>query len=151
MVRADLDAARAAWIRATKTPQERREREASSVLAYQDDRGGVFDFHSLRHQYISNLASAGVHPKMAQTLARHSTITLTLGYTHAGQADLVTSVNNLPSIPVKSPNEELRAPEGDGNRKLEQLRGAHSGAERCRKCCHSACTGNVGYCTEFHR
>src|SRR5205823_4405615 len=88
MVRADLSAARVAWIRTARAPQERREREASSVLAYHDDRGRVFDFHSLRHQYISNLASAGVHPKIAQTLARHSTITLTLDrYTHTGLVD----------------------------------------------------------------
>lgn len=29
---------------------------------------GVFDFHSLRHQFISDLAQSGVHPKIAQTL-----------------------------------------------------------------------------------
>jgi hypothetical protein len=49
-----------------------QKREKSSVLAYRDEAGRVFDFHSLRHQYISNLAAAGVHPKIAQTLARHS-------------------------------------------------------------------------------
>jgi hypothetical protein len=47
-------------------------------LAFRDDANRVFDFHSLRHQNVSNLAVAGVHPKIAQTLARHSTITLTL-------------------------------------------------------------------------
>jgi hypothetical protein len=29
----------------------------------------VFDFHAIRHQFISSLAAAGVHPKTAQTLA----------------------------------------------------------------------------------
>src|SRR5262249_18442171 len=61
-----------------------------------------FDFHSLRHQYVSNLAAAGIHPKIAQTLARHSTITLTLDrYTHVGLYDLSASVNSLPAIGVE--------------------------------------------------
>ena len=45
--------------------------------------GTDHDFHSLRHTFITNLARAGVHPKLAQELARHSTITLTMEfYTH---------------------------------------------------------------------
>ena len=39
---------------------------------------GAIDFHSLRVTYITNLARAGVHPKVAQILARHSTIDLTM-------------------------------------------------------------------------
>lgn len=66
------------WISEAKSPADQLERERSDVLKYRDDAGRVFDFHSLRHQFISNLAQAGVHPKEAQTLARHSTITLTM-------------------------------------------------------------------------
>ena len=44
----------------------------------EDDRGRVLDFHALRHTFISNLARAGVHPRNAQALARHSTIDLTM-------------------------------------------------------------------------
>jgi hypothetical protein len=36
------------------------------------------DLYALRHTFISNLAAGGVHPKTAQGLARHSTITLTM-------------------------------------------------------------------------
>ena len=44
---------------------------------------GEIDFHSLRHSYITRIVKAGALPKMAQTLARHSDINLTLGrYTH---------------------------------------------------------------------
>ncbi len=44
---------------------------------------GYADFHSLRHTFISNLVAAGVVPKLASTLARHSTITLTMDrYAH---------------------------------------------------------------------
>jgi Phage integrase family len=110
MVRADLSAARAAWIQAATTPQQRSERQASAVLVYRDDRDRVFDFHSLRHQYISNLASAGVHPKVAQTLARHSTISLTMDrYTHTQLIDLTDSVNCLPSISSEIPEAEAKA------------------------------------------
>lgn len=45
--------------------------------------GRFLDFHSLRHTFITTLARKGVHPKKAQMLARHSTITLTMAfYTH---------------------------------------------------------------------
>src|SRR5690606_2348191 len=43
-----------------------------------DARGRVIDFHALRGAYISDLIRRGVNPKVAQRLARHSTITLTL-------------------------------------------------------------------------
>ncbi len=46
---------------------------------------GLPTAHALRHTFISNLARAGIHPKTAQALARHSTITLTLDrYSHVG-------------------------------------------------------------------
>jgi hypothetical protein len=80
-------------------PHLRQQREASSFLAYEDEVGAVFDFHSLRHQYISNLVAAGIHPKIAQTLARHSTISQTLDrYTHLGVYDVASTVNKLPAI-----------------------------------------------------
>lgn len=57
------------------------DRDASAIAA-RDDAGRVADFHALRHTFISNLAAGGVHPKTAQSLARHSTITLTMDRTH---------------------------------------------------------------------
>ncbi len=39
---------------------------------------GVADFHALRVSYITSLARAGVSAALAQKLARHSTVTLTL-------------------------------------------------------------------------
>lgn len=38
------------------------------------------DFHCLRVSFITNLARSGVHPKVAQELARHSDINLTMKY-----------------------------------------------------------------------
>ncbi len=67
---------------------------------YEDDTGRVADFHALRHTFISNLARAGVHPRNAQALARHSTIDLTMNvYTHVAIADLATDIRKLPAVP----------------------------------------------------
>jgi hypothetical protein len=48
----------------------RRELLAAGI-AREDDLGRVLDFHSLRVTFVSSLAAAGVHPKIAQALARH--------------------------------------------------------------------------------
>ena len=69
-------------------------------VPYLDDRGRRFDFHALRHQFITTLARSGVHPKDAQELARHSTITLTLDrYSHVGLRDADAAVGKLPVLP----------------------------------------------------
>ena len=102
LVRADLQAARQTWIEEAKdNADERRRREESLCLCYQDGDGRVFDFHALRHQFISSLAAAGVHPKVAQILARHSTITLTMDrYTHLGLFDQTAALEKLPQLPM---------------------------------------------------
>jgi integrase len=52
-------------------------------IDYVDENGRYADFHSLRHTFLTNLAMSGVHPKIAQSLARHSDINLTMNrYTH---------------------------------------------------------------------
>ncbi len=99
MLRADLDDARAAWIQDAKTDDELRARESSDFLASKDKSGRVLDFHALRHSFISALAAGGVHPKTAQELARHSTISLTMDtYTHSARGSLVTAVESLPNL-----------------------------------------------------
>ena len=47
------------------TPRGRmlRAEVVTAELEYQDAADRVFDFHSLRHPYVSNLAAAGVHPR----------------------------------------------------------------------------------------
>ncbi len=99
MMRFDLRRARAAWIRDTADGKERRKRLASTVLTYRDDANRVVDFHSLRHTFISTLARGGVHPKLAQQLARHSTIALTMDrYTHSVMGDLHSALDALPDL-----------------------------------------------------
>ena len=77
-----------------------------------DTAGRIADFHALRHTFISNLASGGVHPKVAQTLARHSTITLTMNrYSHTFQGDETAALATLPDL-TRTPQQ--REATGDG-------------------------------------
>ncbi len=64
-----------------------------------DSRGRKLDFHALRHTFVSRLVSAGVQPKIAQALARHSTITLTMDrYAHVEAADTRAALETLPEL-----------------------------------------------------
>jgi len=73
----------------------RADLEAAEIAYETDD--GCADVHSLRHTFISNLANGGVHPKLAQQLARHSTITLTMDrYSHVGFLDRNAALESLP-------------------------------------------------------
>ena len=67
-----------AWTNEAANPQERKERERSDYLESEDSMGQVVDFHSLRHGFITYLVTANCPPKVAQMLARHSTISLTV-------------------------------------------------------------------------
>ena len=50
---------------------------------------------------MTSLARAGVSPKMAQTLARHSDVRLKLGlYTHVTLDDQTAAIELLPSPPA---------------------------------------------------
>jgi integrase len=76
----------------------RRDLEAAGI-PYHDAMGRVFDFHALRHHFLSMLARSGTHPKTAQMLARHSTITLTMDrYTHLGRIDTTEALEALPPL-----------------------------------------------------
>lgn len=77
MLRSDLKAARKKWLNEAAYDSERQERERSDFLKY-DTADGRADFHALRHKFVSDLTTSGVHPKLAKELARHSTITLTM-------------------------------------------------------------------------
>ncbi len=111
MIRQDLRRARAQWIRATADWRERRERRGSDFLAAIDDGGRVVDFHALRHTFITNLARGGVHPKLAQSLARHSTITLTMDrYSHTVIGEQADALSALPDLSPTTPEpQRMRA------------------------------------------
>ncbi len=64
-----------------------------------DERGYRVDFHALRTTYITRLQRAGVSPREAMELARHSDMRLTMKtYTDVGQLPLAATVRGLPSI-----------------------------------------------------
>ncbi len=105
MLRADLEAARDAWIGASVSPQQSEERQESDFLVYRDRTGRVADFHAFRHTFITNLIGAGVHPRTAQALARHSTITLTMDrYGHLLRGAETDALAALPSLAAESAN-----------------------------------------------
>jgi len=79
-------------------PMFRADLKAAGI-DYRDDAGDVADFHALRHTFITHLARSGVHPKVAQALARHSTITLTMDrYTHTILEDRTAALAALPDL-----------------------------------------------------
>ena len=99
MMRRDLAAARAAWLKEAKTDEERATREKSDFLRYKDTQGRYADFHANRHTFITNLGRAGVNPKTAQTLARHSDIRLTMNiYSHTDLLEKTEAVRRLPRL-----------------------------------------------------
>src|SRR5262249_15087890 len=75
--------------------------------------GRFADFHSFRHLYVSRVVRSGATPKVAQTLARHSTVQLTIGrYAHAGLHDLAAAVDSLPKLLPSGPEREALAATG---------------------------------------
>jgi hypothetical protein len=91
-----------------------REDLRAAGIPYRDAEGRVADFHALRHSYITLLQQTGVHPKLAQELARHSDIRLTMKvYTHTRLHDLAGAVEGLPSLlPASGPGRQALAATG---------------------------------------
>jgi hypothetical protein len=65
---------------------------------------GVGDFHALGAAHVSNLVASGASVKTCQTLARHSTPSLTIGvYARASLHDIKGAVENLPDLTPAAP------------------------------------------------
>jgi len=72
-------------------------------IPYVDESGRYADFHSLRHTTGTLLAAAGVHPKTAQSIMRHSDINLTMSrYTHTLTGQEAQAVESLPDLSLPS-------------------------------------------------
>jgi integrase len=81
----------------------RHDLEAAGI-AYETD-SGTSDFHCLRHAYVSALAKSPAPAKIVQTLARHSTPTLTLGvYARVGLYDQSAALEALPDLTRPAPD-----------------------------------------------
>jgi integrase len=86
------------WVK-TAAEMVRMDLKAAGI-PYKDAASRYFDFHAIRGQFISFLAAKGVHPKVAQVLARHSTITLTMDYyTHLDVLNVTHALEALPGVP----------------------------------------------------
>ena len=72
---------------------------ADANIESRDAKGHIVDFHGQRMTFVTALARAGVSPALAQKLARHSDINLTLGtYTRLPMADLAGAVDKLSDL-----------------------------------------------------
>ena len=119
MLRADLAEARRQWLTEAKLePTERLKREQSDFLAEVNHDGQRLDFHALRHTCGAWLAIQGAHPKLVQTVMRHSSITLTMdtyGHLFPGhEAEAATSMADLLSVQPAEP-EVAQATGTDGD------------------------------------
>jgi len=117
MIQKDMNDARKAWIKNAKdNPAEHQRRNDSDFLKLKTSEGKV-DFHSLRHTFGTLLASAGIHPKIAQELMRHSDVNLTLNrYSHAQEGQFTTAINSLPEFQVQE-----AAKTGTDNREADAI------------------------------
>jgi len=107
MLRADLAEARRQWIKAADgKPKEYQKRIESDFLAEENHEHEHLDFHSLRHTCGAWLAKQGVHPKVVQSVMRHSSITLTMdtyGHLFPGQeSDAVLKFDTIMGKSVAS-------------------------------------------------
>jgi len=82
---------------------------ADAGIPYVDSAARYADFHCLRRTTGSLLAASGVHPKVAQSIMRHSDINLTMScYTHTLRGQESEAVKSLPDLSLPS-RESLRA------------------------------------------
>jgi integrase len=103
MMKVDLAAARKKWLEEAESSDVLTKREQSDFLAYCDSTGVFADFHANRHTFISNVVLSGASPKVAQVLARHSDINLTMQtYTHLADQEQVAAISGLPAPPAIS-------------------------------------------------
>ena len=92
-----------------------REDLAAAGIPYETP-SGVVDFHALRGCYVSYLVSSGASVKTCQTLARHSTPSLTIGiYAKASLHDISGAVDALPDLnPDRSKPEAIASTGTEG-------------------------------------
>ena len=80
---------------------------AAAEIPFEDTRGRRIDIHALRKTYGTMLAAAGVSPRVAMELMRHSDMKLTMGvYTDVTQLPVIAEAARLPSLNI--PNTPTR-------------------------------------------
>ena len=130
------------------TPARRtfyRDCERAGIQWRADDRGRTVDRHALRTTFISWLSASGAAPRIAQALARHTDINLTMqSYTDPGLLDKVGAIAGLPDLEDADNSEAARATGTDGAVVLSSLTDVQNGSTQGS---HgedaSDCDGNV--------
>ena len=97
--------ARNGWLtEAIDDPQEYTQQQQSDFLADTNHEVEMTDFHCLRHTCGTWLAKTGAHPKVVQTVVRHSTITLTMDtYGHLFPGQETDAIDQLRKMLVTPP------------------------------------------------
>lgn len=139
MLRRDVRAARARWLaEVADDAAALQQREQSDFLADINHEGHRLDFHCLRHTCGAWLAMAGVHPKVVQTVMRHSVITLTMDtYGHLFPGQEAEAINRLPDMLDDPPDDILSEGPDQPNRNdppahgCGQQIGQQSGGKSC--------------------
>ncbi len=80
---------------------------AAAGVAYVDEQGRVFDFHGLRHSFVTNLKHAP--SRVAQALARHKSSAMTDRYTHVRLNDERAALEMMLDLTARSSDEQARA------------------------------------------
>lgn len=122
LIRADLNAAREAWLdtsgddEATKQAKKKTLEEHPDFLQSLDSNGDRIDFHALRHTCGAWLALAGVHPKTIQSVMRHKDIKLTLDtYGHLFRSMEADAVAKMAAMIAGTEPESLLKSTGSAN------------------------------------
>ena len=88
-------------------------------IPYVDDAGRYADFHSLRHSTGSLLAACGVHPKVIQSIMRHSDINMTMSrYTHIFRGQESEAVAGMPDLSLPSKEKQKAVATGTDNKPI---------------------------------
>ncbi len=98
MYKADLTAARDAWIVEAPEGKLRSDRLSGDFLSYRDRHGLVADFYSLRHAHGTALANVGVPTHDIQASMHHTTVKTTQRYIHSTANAVSTALATLPNI-----------------------------------------------------
>ena len=69
-------------------------------LLYKVERNQYRDFHQWRHLFITNAWSSGESPEVVRTLARHSDMNTTQGYSHTPNRQRHKAVNKMDELPL---------------------------------------------------
>ena len=97
---------------------------ADTGIPYVDAAERYADFHCLRHTTGSLLAASGVHPKVAQSIMRHSDINLTMSiYTHTLRGQESDAVAALPDLSLPSSQAQKAVATGTDSKPVENVEG----------------------------